>query len=170
MSYTEGHSKSNVRLGLFGGTFDPIHNAHLTVAREAADQFDLEQVWFVPAAHPPHKAGQSCANYPLGPHSDQNIGNDPVWWTTFVGACTPHRFQVISGVILRSGLTAWLHSPSAVTRMPANPLPRAFGVAGGLIHALIATNPATVTLRNAHNDVVYTAPVQPLTGVPTVAC
>jgi nicotinate-nucleotide adenylyltransferase len=63
VSYTEVHSKSNVRLGLFGGTFDPIHNAHLTVAREAADQFHLEQVWFVPAAHPPHKAGQACAGY-----------------------------------------------------------------------------------------------------------
>jgi nicotinate-nucleotide adenylyltransferase len=63
VSYTEIHSKSNVRLGLFGGTFDPIHSAHLTVAREAADQFGLEQVWFVPAAHPPHKVGQSCASY-----------------------------------------------------------------------------------------------------------
>ncbi len=52
-----------MRLGLFGGTFDPIHNAHLTVAREAADQFRLEQVWFIPAAHPPHKAGQSNASY-----------------------------------------------------------------------------------------------------------
>ena len=50
-----------MRLGLFGGTFDPIHNAHLMVAREAADRFQLEQVWFVPAAHPPHKAGQANA-------------------------------------------------------------------------------------------------------------
>ena len=45
-----------MRLALFGGTFDPIHNAHLTVAREAADKFHFDQVWFVPAAHPPHKA------------------------------------------------------------------------------------------------------------------
>jgi nicotinate-nucleotide adenylyltransferase len=52
-----------MRLALFGGTFDPIHNAHLTVAREAADQFQLDQVWFVPAAHPPHKSAQSSASY-----------------------------------------------------------------------------------------------------------
>ena len=52
-----------MRLALFGGTFDPVHNAHLTVAREAADQFQLDQVWFVPAAHPPHKPGQSSASY-----------------------------------------------------------------------------------------------------------
>ncbi len=52
-----------MRLALFGGTFDPIHNAHLTVAREAADQFALDQVWFVPAAHPPHKTAHTGASY-----------------------------------------------------------------------------------------------------------
>jgi len=52
-----------MRLALFGGTFDPIHNAHLTVAREAADQFHLAEVWFVPAAHPPHKADHAMAPY-----------------------------------------------------------------------------------------------------------
>ena len=52
-----------MRLALFGGTFDPIHNAHLTVAREAADQFHLDQVWFVAAARPPHKSEQAGASY-----------------------------------------------------------------------------------------------------------
>ncbi len=52
-----------MRLALFGGTFDPIHNAHLTVAREAAMQFQLDQVWFIPAAHPPHKSDQTGASY-----------------------------------------------------------------------------------------------------------
>jgi nicotinate-nucleotide adenylyltransferase len=52
-----------MRLALFGGTFDPIHSAHLTVAREAADKFFLDQVWFVPAAHPPHKSDQTGASY-----------------------------------------------------------------------------------------------------------
>lgn len=52
-----------MRLALFGGTFDPIHSAHLTVAREAADKFQLDQVWLVPAAHPPHKPGQRSASY-----------------------------------------------------------------------------------------------------------
>ncbi len=52
-----------MRLALFGGTFDPIHNAHLTVAREAATQFNLDQVWFIPAAHPPHKSDQTAASY-----------------------------------------------------------------------------------------------------------
>jgi nicotinate-nucleotide adenylyltransferase len=41
--------------GLFGGTFDPIHNAHLAIARAARDAFALDRVLLVPAAVPPHK-------------------------------------------------------------------------------------------------------------------
>ena len=43
------------RLGIFGGTFDPIHIAHLAVAEEAAEALGLERVLFVPAGIPPHK-------------------------------------------------------------------------------------------------------------------
>lgn len=50
-----------MRLALFGGTFDPIHCAHITVAREAADQFELPRVLFIPAAHPPHKADSGAS-------------------------------------------------------------------------------------------------------------
>ena len=57
------NQKQSMKLALFGGTFDPIHNAHLTVAREAAGQFHLDQVWFVPAAHPPHKSDNTGATY-----------------------------------------------------------------------------------------------------------
>ena len=44
-----------MKLALFGGAFDPIHNAHLRIAKEAASRFSLDQVLFVPAANPPHK-------------------------------------------------------------------------------------------------------------------
>jgi nicotinate-nucleotide adenylyltransferase len=44
-----------LRLAIFGGAFDPIHCAHVTVAREAADRFALDRVLIVPAARPPHK-------------------------------------------------------------------------------------------------------------------
>ena len=52
-----------MRLAIFGGTFDPIHKAHVAMAREAADQFQLERVLFVPASNPPHKSGQTYAPY-----------------------------------------------------------------------------------------------------------
>ncbi|WLE98121.1 MAG: nicotinate (nicotinamide) nucleotide adenylyltransferase [Candidatus Electrothrix communis] len=44
------------RIGLFGGTFDPVHNGHLAIARQAAEEARLDQVLFIPAADPPHKA------------------------------------------------------------------------------------------------------------------
>jgi nicotinate-nucleotide adenylyltransferase len=43
------------RICLFGGTFDPIHNAHLRIALEALKAMRLTEVLFVPAGHPPHK-------------------------------------------------------------------------------------------------------------------
>lgn len=48
---------------LFGGTFDPIHRAHLRIATEARKRFVLDQVLFVPAAHPPHKIGTGLTPY-----------------------------------------------------------------------------------------------------------
>jgi nicotinate-nucleotide adenylyltransferase len=50
-----------VRIAIFGGTFDPIHSAHLDAARTALANFDLDRVLFVPAANPPHKAGAITA-------------------------------------------------------------------------------------------------------------
>jgi nicotinate-nucleotide adenylyltransferase len=49
-----------MKTAIFGGTFDPIHKAHVILAREAADTFSLNRVLFIPAANPPHKeAGAS---------------------------------------------------------------------------------------------------------------
>jgi len=47
--------------GLFGGTFDPIHLAHLAVAEAARDACGLEEVMFIPAGTPPHKLGRTIS-------------------------------------------------------------------------------------------------------------
>ncbi len=44
-----------MRVGIFGGTFDPVHMGHLLLAEQSREQGRLDEVWFVPAAHPPHK-------------------------------------------------------------------------------------------------------------------
>jgi nicotinate-nucleotide adenylyltransferase len=44
-----------MKIGLFGGTFNPIHIGHLRAALEAAEGFDLDKVLLIPAAAPPHK-------------------------------------------------------------------------------------------------------------------
>jgi nicotinate-nucleotide adenylyltransferase len=47
-----------MNIGLFGGTFDPIHRGHMTLARAALDRLKLNRIYFVPANRPPHKQGQ----------------------------------------------------------------------------------------------------------------
>ena len=42
-------------IGIMGGTFDPIHNGHLLLGRQAYQEYRLDQVWFMPSATPPHK-------------------------------------------------------------------------------------------------------------------
>ena len=51
-----------MRLGIFGGTFDPIHVGHLVLAEQCREQCLLDEVWFVPAAQPPHKMSASISS------------------------------------------------------------------------------------------------------------
>ncbi len=52
-----------MKIALFGGTFDPIHNGHLAVAKEAAGRFHLDQILFIPSGQPPHKNHGPQATY-----------------------------------------------------------------------------------------------------------
>jgi nicotinate-nucleotide adenylyltransferase len=54
--------KKPERIGVFGGSFDPVHMGHLTIAQDAVEQLELDRLIFVPAAVPPHKQGRTLAN------------------------------------------------------------------------------------------------------------
>ena len=56
------------RLGVMGGTFDPIHYGHLAAANEAGSAFDLDEVVFVPTGQPWQKSGQ-----PIAPAEDRYV-------------------------------------------------------------------------------------------------
>ena len=44
-----------MKIGIMGGTFDPIHNGHLMLGETAYHQFQLDKVWYMPNGNPPHK-------------------------------------------------------------------------------------------------------------------
>ena len=51
-----------LRLGLYGGSFDPVHHAHLILARQALEDLKLDRVIFIPAAESPFKPGNTTAS------------------------------------------------------------------------------------------------------------
>jgi nicotinate-nucleotide adenylyltransferase len=69
---------SQMNIGLFGGTFDPIHRGHTALAKTARDQLGLNRIYFVPANVPPHKQKR-----PLTPFAHR--------YAMVVLACLPER-------------------------------------------------------------------------------
>jgi nicotinate-nucleotide adenylyltransferase len=51
-----------MRLGILGGSFDPVHYGHLLFAELCREQTPLDAVWFLPAATPPHKQGRELSS------------------------------------------------------------------------------------------------------------
>ena len=50
-----------MKIGLFGGTFNPIHRCHLVIAAQARDRLRLDRIVFIPSGHPPHKPSEPLA-------------------------------------------------------------------------------------------------------------
>lgn len=50
------------KIGILGGTFNPVHKGHLTMAKMALEQFGLDEVWFMPSKRPPHKDNSQLAS------------------------------------------------------------------------------------------------------------
>jgi nicotinate-nucleotide adenylyltransferase len=54
----------NADIGILGGTFDPVHNGHLAAARQLRGVADLDQIWLMPNATPPHRSAAPAAPAP----------------------------------------------------------------------------------------------------------
>ena len=79
------------RVGIFGGTFDPIHLGHLIVAETLMDEFSLDREVFIPAAVPPHKLGQKITD---ARHR---------YMMTMLAICSNPRFQASDMEMKRNG-------------------------------------------------------------------
>ncbi|MCL1905976.1 MAG: nicotinate-nucleotide adenylyltransferase [Clostridiales bacterium] len=82
--------KTPLRVGIMGGTFDPIHHGHLVTAEIARSKFALDTVVFVPSGHPPHK--QSVPG-----HAEQRLV------MTLLATVTNPCFQVSTSEVDRIG-------------------------------------------------------------------
>jgi nicotinate-nucleotide adenylyltransferase len=82
-----------MKIGLFGGTFDPIHWGHLRSAEEVGETFRLHRVYFIPAAVPPHKRGQTTTP-----------ARDRLRMVRLAVAKNP-RFEVSTAEIVRPGVS-----------------------------------------------------------------
>ncbi|MEV6494895.1 nicotinate-nucleotide adenylyltransferase [Actinoplanes sp. NPDC051633] len=83
---------AGVRVGIMGGTFDPIHHGHLVAASEVAGRFELDEVVFVPTGHPWQKGGT------VSPAEDRYL-------MTVIATASNPRFQVSRADIDRGGPT-----------------------------------------------------------------
>ena len=76
------------RIGIFGGTFNPVHSGHVGVALKAAAELELDKVLVVPAAHNPFK---------------EDCGADALRWTLVKYACAPHPVLEPCDIELKRG-------------------------------------------------------------------
>jgi len=58
-----------MKLGIFGGSFDPVHMGHLILAEQCREQARLDRVLFIPAARPPHKPDHALT--PFSPRASR---------------------------------------------------------------------------------------------------
>ena len=82
-----------MRLGIMGGTFDPIHFGHLAMAESVREIFSLDEVLFIPSARPPHKVEKVVT-----PEVHRLM-------MTFLATQSNDKFQVSPMEILRDGLS-----------------------------------------------------------------
>ena len=100
MSAPEEPTSDAPVVGLFGGSFDPIHFGHLISARSVAEHLGIDRIVLIPAAQPPHKTGRVLASFE---HRLQMtrlaVGDDPLFDVSDIEAHRPGPSYTIDTVI-----------------------------------------------------------------------
>ena len=112
--------RARPRIGLYGGSVDPLHEGHLHAARAALAAFALERVVFVPAAEPPHKPGRRLAS-----------GADRLAMLA-LGTASEPRFEVSPIELERGGRSFTIDTVRA--------LPAALGLPGADVHLILGSD------------------------------
>jgi nicotinate-nucleotide adenylyltransferase len=93
----------NKKVGIMGGTFDPIHTGHLVVANEVLNFYGLEEIIFIPAGDPPHKKGTVANSF------DRYI-------MTEMAVLSNNRFKVSDVEIKKAGKSYTLNTLLELTK------------------------------------------------------
>jgi nicotinate-nucleotide adenylyltransferase len=148
---SNGHEKpARRRLGVMGGTFDPIHHGHLVAGSEVAHIFGLDEVVFVPTGEPYQKAGRGVSS-----------AEDRYLMTVIATASNP-RFSVSRVDVDRPGPTYTIDTLRDLAK--ANPDADLFFITGADALANILTWHDVETLFSLAHFVGCTRPGHRLTG------
>ena len=142
-SHLPGKPSRKPTMAVFGGTFDPLHNAHLFIAGEIIRRQLAEEVLFVPARQPPHKTGvqltpaelrlemlqNTLQNYPRFGVSDIEIGKEETSYTyhtlEMLSAAYPeHDITFVMGSDSLQELHEWYEATELVNRYHVLVYPR----------------------------------------------
>lgn len=115
-------------IGIMGGTFDPIHNGHLLLGKQAYEEYHLDEIWFMPSGTPPHKRDHhvtglenrcqmvqlAIEDYPYFKFSDFEVRRPGNTYTAqtlqlLKEAFPEHQFYFIIGADSLYELESWYH-------------------------------------------------------------
>ena len=98
------------RVGILGGSFDPIHKGHLNIAQSAYEEFALDEVWFIPAGHSPNKDEKKMTAADVRAEIDaEGTSYTYLTLTKLKEACPDTDFFFIMGADSLDYLEKWYH-------------------------------------------------------------
>lgn len=125
------------KIGIMGGTFDPIHKGHLLLGRQAYTEYELDEIWYMPSGQPPHKKGRritpaedrcamvrlAIADEPRFQLSEFEIAREGNTYTAqtlklLAEAYPEHEFHFIIGADSLYEIEGWYHPAEVLAAVP----------------------------------------------------